>query len=449
MKKLFLILTILSLQSCEYAVSTIANNVTKIESNSISKPNITLPSLNLDSEIINPSNQIERINKDFSYIDSKFTNMSSSDQSSIDNLVNFISKNASNDMDKVRLIHKWITNNISYDANCFFNNSCGSMSAESVFVSKKAVCQGYANLFKLLADKLSIKSYIVSGYANGYGGIDLSKTNHAWNSVKIDGQWYLIDTTWSAGYINDQKQFTKSPSDAYFLTPPNQFITDHLPEDDKWQLLSQKVDKNTYQNFPDIQPLFFIQGFELISHKNKLITSANNELKITLKNNKINPEMTVSLSKDNNKIENSYLIEKEGEFINIYVRFPEKGNYNLSIYSKENKDSKNYSNIVEYKIEALSSTDNLFPTFYSTEYDYTLITPKNRIIDSGKREFRIKIKNVKDVVVISSDNIWTYLSKDKDDTYYGGVEIIKGKTKISVKKDNSNYASTLVEFEAN
>jgi uncharacterized protein (TIGR03000 family) len=45
-------------------------------------------------------------------------------------------------------------------------------------------------------------------------------TAHAWNAVKLDGEWHLVDATWGAGGIKD-KQFVKKFKDYYFLAPIN------------------------------------------------------------------------------------------------------------------------------------------------------------------------------------------------------------------------------------
>jgi len=48
----------------------------------------------------------------------------------------------------------------------------------------------------------------VSGYAKGYGyyqGKQFESTDHAWIAFQIDEQWYLMDPTWGAGYVDDDK----------------------------------------------------------------------------------------------------------------------------------------------------------------------------------------------------------------------------------------------------
>ena len=55
-------------------------------------------------------------------------------------------------------------------------------------VEHKAVCDGYAKTYQYLLYKVGIPSHIVTGY----GGAE----SHAWNLVKLDGDWYYTDLTW-------------------------------------------------------------------------------------------------------------------------------------------------------------------------------------------------------------------------------------------------------------
>jgi transglutaminase/protease-like cytokinesis protein 3 len=47
----------------------------------------------------------------------------------------------------------------------------------------------------------------LDGFAKGFGykiGEPLSTPNHAWNAVRIDGNWYLLDATWDAGVVGEK-----------------------------------------------------------------------------------------------------------------------------------------------------------------------------------------------------------------------------------------------------
>lgn len=100
-------------------------------------------------------------------------------------------------------IFNFICDNVSYDEEHYFDDSYTlKHTAYAAFFNKKAVCQGYALLFQLLAGKIGIESRIVLGYK----GDEL----HAWNIVKLDDKWYQIDTTYGAAFEDRSDYFLKA-----------------------------------------------------------------------------------------------------------------------------------------------------------------------------------------------------------------------------------------------
>lgn len=63
-----------------------------------------------------------------------------------------------------------------------------SHTAWSAFKYGSAVCDGYSRAAKLLLNEFGIECDIVIGDAGG---------GHAWNLVKLDGNWYQMDVTWN------------------------------------------------------------------------------------------------------------------------------------------------------------------------------------------------------------------------------------------------------------
>lgn len=76
-------------------------------------------------------------------------------------------------------------------------------SVYGVFVEKKAVCAGYAKAFQYIANRLGIEcSYVVGRCRNG--------ELHAWNIIKLEGEYYYVDVTWGDQTNTDQKQSGRS-----------------------------------------------------------------------------------------------------------------------------------------------------------------------------------------------------------------------------------------------
>jgi len=84
------------------------------------------------------------------------------------------------DYEKVMIVHDYMVLSYGYDI------YTGGITAYDMIVNKIGVCQAYASAFKHFMDTLGIESTIVTSAA----------MNHAWNMVKIDGEWYHVDVTW-------------------------------------------------------------------------------------------------------------------------------------------------------------------------------------------------------------------------------------------------------------
>lgn len=139
----------------------------------------------------------------------------------------------------------WITDNIAYDCDGYRHNN-GLYRLEDVIIARKAVCSGYASLMKLFCDEFGIECVIINGFATGIGlteaSLDSLKTNHAWNAVKINGEWKLVDATWGSGSAdNDCSEAYRNRDESYFFSQPGTLINTHFPDSSRWQLLDTPI----------------------------------------------------------------------------------------------------------------------------------------------------------------------------------------------------------------
>ena len=124
---------------------------------------------------------------------------------------------------KVQAIYNWITANVKYDYSHMNDPTYWPQyTAYAAAVQKKAVCQGYANLFYRLANDAGVDCRIITGKAYNDGGT----ADHAWNIVRMeDEKYYCLDATWDAGL--------KPENYEYFLKGLTSFSRDHQAETDK------------------------------------------------------------------------------------------------------------------------------------------------------------------------------------------------------------------------
>lgn len=173
-------------------------------------------------------------------------------EKTLDSLAKYLVEPAKTDRDKARLIFRWIADRIAYDTESFFAGKNPADTPETVLARRKALCGGYAVLFEALGKRGGLETQKILGHAKGIGftpGTDVKKYPHAWNAVKIDGKWQVLDNTWGAGDLKG-KEFRKQYKDYYFLPLPARLIHSHLPEDAKWQLLESPVSRDAFVRAP-------------------------------------------------------------------------------------------------------------------------------------------------------------------------------------------------------
>ena len=82
------------------------------------------------------------------------------------------------DYQKEAAIYRCVCDKLTYDRNTY------DQSLYSAAIEQESVCYGYAALFSVMCN------------AAGIDCLSVYSPAHVWNAVKIDGTWYLVDTTW-------------------------------------------------------------------------------------------------------------------------------------------------------------------------------------------------------------------------------------------------------------
>lgn len=181
-----------------------------------------------------------QVEYDFSTIDRQVKNAPKIKNADLSPLYEYLSVKSQNELEATRAIYRWIITHISYDEEAYDNgNKRINRNSVDIIKRQKAVCWGYATLFQEMAQQLGIESIVISGYARTQFSetFPLEEINHAWNAVKIEEQWYLLDATWDSSLFGKEDEFSLKYQRDYFLTEPAYFLLNHLPANPIWQLL--------------------------------------------------------------------------------------------------------------------------------------------------------------------------------------------------------------------
>jgi hypothetical protein len=288
-------------------------------------------------------------------------------------LAAYLNKGATTDYERARIIFAWVAKNIRYNDYGYNSGDFGNTSVEVVLESRLSVCDGYARLYKALGEEMGLKVEKVSGYAKGYSyapGNRFTQTNHAWNSVYLNGRWRLVDATWGSGaaeMVNGKLKTKFDYSPYWFDTDPHEFLFSHLPKSPEWQHIPKPITVAQYERMISVDESLFKLGVSaadllqnLISGQLRtLATTWDSDLQIKIAKapleGKLQPghayTLTFNTAPDvelivlNNK--KWLYFETKGTTHNLLVR-PTSGN--LAVMARKKGTKGNYSYFMEYKV---------------------------------------------------------------------------------------------------
>ena len=374
-------------------------------------------------------------------------------QTSFKSLASWLTAPCRSDEEKARAIFRWITQNIEYDVEALLAGGPMSGNAEDALRTRRGVCEGYAGLFMELAKASGIKAVKINGFAKGYGyspGQQLGKVpNHAWNAVSIEGRWRLIDCTWGAGYIGNDRKFHRAFDPHFFFTPPREFIYDHFPEMEDWQLLDHPMSRGDYEKRVYVKPGFFTLGLTLGENSAGTLR-ADGELVVRL--GITHPIAGVAtLFKGDRSTDDRYaFVQDELSALVVRVTAPDTGEYTLRLFAKATGDTGMYAWILDYRIES-SRTLKEFPVYprkfrtFDTG-NVRLIAPISGLLKGGSvQQFRLKIPWAEKAAVVVNE-YWTYLERDGEDLM-GEVTIQPGSVSVCAKYPGHEEWETILEYK--
>ena len=302
-------------------------------------------------EIPRPSKYVQI---DYSAIDAHAHNAPASAASTLITLSAYLTTPAKTELAKARSVYAWITSHIRYDETAFSGQKYSSEVeyANRSLRSRKAVCTGFALLFKHLLGPAGIEVASIKGYARTFdseAGQPIQRVDHEWNAVRLDGDWFLLDVAWAQTTAKNSK-----PNDYFFLTEPTEFAANHFPTDPRWQLLDTTVSKTQFDRFPKLYDAYFRLGFDENFPKTGLIR-ASDALTLTLKNDQ-EVEFMCALGRFGGSESTTIpvSVQRSGETYRLTVSVPQRGNSTLLVFAKpkgsRSERVKSYEGIVSFTV---------------------------------------------------------------------------------------------------
>lgn len=261
--------------------------------------------------------------------------------SNVEALATKINTDFTTDEQKVRAAFFWLAKNIRYNLKEYYNPSQKSFrykySSEeekqkkiqalknqivaNTFKTKMGVCEEYAQSFKKICDILDIEAQVIKGYVRNSAdeiGKTSNSSNHAWNAVKLNDKWIILDATWAAGSEFNGK-WVRNFNNYFYNIPKEQIFKTHLPEESIWVLRFGRMSLTEFYNQPIYTNSFLALNAKLISPKTGVI-NVNDSGKIELKFKNLPANLKVSYVTEGNRYAQKPIIKREKNITTLTIK---------------------------------------------------------------------------------------------------------------------------------
>ncbi|WP_397447398.1 transglutaminase domain-containing protein [Polaribacter sp. R77954] len=265
--------------------------------------------------------------------------------SKADDLANKIESDFTTDAEKARAAFFWFTKNIRYNLKEYYNpkqryyrfsyaseaekeqklQAVKDKLIEATFRNKTGVCEEYAQSFKKICDLLHIEAAVIKGYVRNSAreiGKMPNTTNHAWNAVKLNGKWIILDATWAAGFERNGKWIRKF-NNYFFDMPKDKIFKTHFPDDQLWVLRFGRMSLQEFYNQPIYSDTFLGLSTELIAPKKGIINVKPSE-NITLKFKDLATSNLIFYTFKGNNVAQKPILKTENGLTTLVIKNPNR-----------------------------------------------------------------------------------------------------------------------------
>lgn len=360
------------------------------------------------------------------------------------------------DLARLNALYRWVTRYIEYDVDAYFSGDLRSaVGAGNTFTRGKAVCDGYAALLQQMGGAAGLQIEKVDGYAKGYGyavGVMTGGANHAWNAVNLDGRWYLLDSTWDAGSLNDSGLFSRNTGRwNYFLADPQLFITSHFPENPKWQLLQSPVDLNAFLAMASVPPGIIDLGVDISKHSRVHIDGVASPFEFDFGANV--QQLSGRLRSGSKEVEGVWALQlcRPDNHLKLLFSAPKAGNYVATLFVAGNSADVKSNDAISYNItfSDVASYPKGFPYAFTDYYAHhvVLVEPLSGVLQAGKLvHFRLKSDGAQKMMITQNSKPVAHLLLENG-YFTGDVTLSPGEAGLFANYGNGNSYAGLLKYQ--
>lgn len=125
------------------------------------------------------------------------------------------------DYGRIKSVYEYLVSDVDYD-----ENAPSSQCVQSALLNHASVCAGYSKAFQYILHRMGYFCTYVTGKIRDGG-------DHAWNIVRIDGNYYHVDVTWGDPvFASGQEEGTGIDvmDYNYLCCTDDEIYTTHVPE---------------------------------------------------------------------------------------------------------------------------------------------------------------------------------------------------------------------------
>jgi transglutaminase/protease-like cytokinesis protein 3 len=178
------------------------------------------------------------------------------------------------DVQRLRSIFTWVGEKVAWD-----DDLEGDVDPRRVILLKRGCPQEVAALVMEMCSAVGLQAEVVQGYLKSPGEFVetdcLSRPNHWWNTVLIDGEWRIMDCSLASPTHPKRSLYSCANPQAadtfYFLTRPMEICYTHIPLHAEHQHICPPISPDVLLALPAACPAFFKHGLQIPHYDTSLI----------------------------------------------------------------------------------------------------------------------------------------------------------------------------------